>query len=159
MVCVPCIVIPLLLWVWHKFIQPFVLKYWNPWGKKEITDIDTKNVDTGTAEYQYIAAAIKPHPVVMFSKESCKFCAMAREVLDGVGVQYHVEDIGTKENCQPLQDVFKQITGERTVPRVFVGGKCIGGGSETWTLHNEGRVVPMLNQAAAVFNKGQKKEN
>lgn len=35
MVCVPCIFIPILLFIWHKFIQPFVLKFWNPWEKKD----------------------------------------------------------------------------------------------------------------------------
>merc|ERR1739838_1191133 len=34
MVCIPCIVIPVLLWVWHKYIQPYVLMFWNPWAKK-----------------------------------------------------------------------------------------------------------------------------
>ena len=34
MVCIPCIVIPLVLWFWHKYIQPYVLMFWNPWGKK-----------------------------------------------------------------------------------------------------------------------------
>ncbi|ELU00008.1 hypothetical protein CAPTEDRAFT_129274 [Capitella teleta] len=38
MVCVPCIVIPFLLWVFHKFIQPWVLKFWNPWAKVEAVD-------------------------------------------------------------------------------------------------------------------------
>ncbi|XP_077291519.1 UPF0729 protein AAEL015238 [Arctopsyche grandis] len=35
MVCVPCIFIPVLLYIWHKFIQPYVLKFWNPWAKKD----------------------------------------------------------------------------------------------------------------------------
>lgn len=34
MVCIPCIVIPLVLWFWHKYLQPYVLRFWNPWGKK-----------------------------------------------------------------------------------------------------------------------------
>ena len=38
MVCVPCIVIPFVLWVFHKFIQPWILKFWNPWAKKEAID-------------------------------------------------------------------------------------------------------------------------
>ncbi|CAL1544895.1 unnamed protein product [Lymnaea stagnalis] len=29
MVCVPCIVIPFLLWVFHKFISPWLSKFWN----------------------------------------------------------------------------------------------------------------------------------
>ncbi|KAL1381552.1 hypothetical protein pipiens_013380 [Culex pipiens pipiens] len=35
MVCVPCFIIPVLLYLWHKFIQPIVLRYWNPWEKKD----------------------------------------------------------------------------------------------------------------------------
>ena len=96
--------------MWRKILRNKV--------KKEFVDL--QNVDTSTAEYQYISSIIKKHPVVMFSKVSCKFCGMAREVLDGVGVHYHVEDIGEKENCQPIQDVFKQITGERTVRTIAV---------------------------------------
>jgi len=34
-VCVPCIVIPVLLYIWHRFLQPIALKIWNPWGKVE----------------------------------------------------------------------------------------------------------------------------
>jgi hypothetical protein len=32
MVCVPCIVIPLFLFLWHKFIQPFVVRYTTLFG-------------------------------------------------------------------------------------------------------------------------------
>ncbi|XP_058467299.1 UPF0729 protein AAEL015238 [Malaya genurostris] len=35
MVCVPCFIIPLLLFLWHRFIQPIVLRFWNPWEKKD----------------------------------------------------------------------------------------------------------------------------
>ena len=40
MVCVPCIVIPVLLYIWHRWIQPIALKIWNPWGKVNIRYID-----------------------------------------------------------------------------------------------------------------------
>ncbi|KAL5004777.1 hypothetical protein ScPMuIL_018233 [Solemya velum] len=35
MVCIPCIVVPFVLWFFHKFIRPLVLKIWNPWAKQE----------------------------------------------------------------------------------------------------------------------------
>ncbi|XP_037919072.1 UPF0729 protein CG18508 [Hermetia illucens] len=35
MVCVPCFIIPILLFIWHKFFQPILLRYWNPWEKKD----------------------------------------------------------------------------------------------------------------------------
>lgn len=33
MVCIPCIVVPVLLFIWHRFLQPIFIKFWNPWGK------------------------------------------------------------------------------------------------------------------------------
>lgn len=35
MVCIPCFIVPVLLYVWHRFIQPYVLRYWNPWATKD----------------------------------------------------------------------------------------------------------------------------
>ena len=37
MVCVSCIVIPVFLWLWHKYLQPLVLRFWGPlpWGNQE----------------------------------------------------------------------------------------------------------------------------
>merc|ERR1712150_412147 len=46
MVCVSCIVVPLLLWLWHKFLQPLVLRFWGPlpWGNQEAV---ADNKDSG----------------------------------------------------------------------------------------------------------------
>lgn len=47
MVCIPCFIIPVLLYVWHRFIQPYVLRFWNPWAKKdEHGNVITKPEDT-----------------------------------------------------------------------------------------------------------------
>lgn len=35
MVCVPCFIVPALLFLWHRFIQPYVLRFWNPWAVKD----------------------------------------------------------------------------------------------------------------------------
>ena len=40
---------------------------------------------------------------------------MAKEVLDGLQVEYCTEEINDREDCEPLQDMFAKITGERTV--------------------------------------------
>lgn len=31
--CVPCFVMPLLLFLFHRYIQPLLLRVWNPWAK------------------------------------------------------------------------------------------------------------------------------
>jgi glutaredoxin 3 len=160
MVCIPCIVIPFVLWLFHKYLQPIILRFWNPWEKKGVEEKTAKSplqpLDPTMAdskEHQYVVKMINEHPVMVFSKSSCPYCKMAKEVLDGIGVEYCVEEIEDRKDCSALQDIFLQITGGRTVPRVFIGGKCIGGGSETYSLHNQGKLVPMLKDAGASFKK------
>lgn len=154
MVCIPCIVIPVLLWVFHKFIQPYILKFWNPWGKvEEAPTGPPKDIDPENKQYLYIMEMTKANPVMVFSKTTCNYCKMAKQALDGTGVNYMVEEINDREDCQALQEIFFKLTGARSVPRVFVGGKCIGGGSETWSLHNQGKLVPMMKDADATFKK------
>ncbi|KAL3223808.1 hypothetical protein MRX96_027116 [Rhipicephalus microplus] len=55
MVCIPCIVAPVLLFIWYRFIQPIVLSIWNPWAKKEISmnaagDASNKETSNHTAK-------------------------------------------------------------------------------------------------------------
>ena len=49
-----------------------------------------------------------------------------------------------------MQAALAELTGRRTVPNVFVGGKTIGGGSETQALDREGKLRPMLVEAGCI---------
>ncbi|KYB25060.1 UPF0729 protein CG18508-like protein [Tribolium castaneum] len=46
--CVPCFIIPLLLFIFHRYIQPILLKYWNPWENKSIKAETAKENKTET---------------------------------------------------------------------------------------------------------------
>lgn len=50
MVCVPCFLIPFLLFLW-RFIQPYVLRIWNPFEKK-----DGENKSTDLADCSLFAS-------------------------------------------------------------------------------------------------------
>ena len=56
----------------------------------------------------------------------------------------------TADDGDAIQDYLKKITGARSVPRVFIGGKCIGGGSETRSLQDQGKLVPLLKEVGAL---------
>jgi len=162
MVCIPCIVIPFVLWLFHRYIQPLILKFWNPWDKKSVLATTDQQPDhtldptmADSKENQYIQKMIKENPVMVFSKTTCPYCTMAKQVLDETGVEYALEEIEGRDDCAKMQDVFQQLTGGRTVPRVFIAGKCVGGGSETYSLHNQGKLVPLLQQAGASFKKSK----
>jgi len=66
-------------------------------------------------EYQYIQKMIREHPVVVFAKTTCSFCAMAKNLLNEVGVNYELEEIDRRDDTDKLQDIFAKITSARTV--------------------------------------------
>ncbi|XP_045215554.2 uncharacterized monothiol glutaredoxin F10D7.3-like [Mercenaria mercenaria] len=95
-----------------------------------------------------IMAKIADKKVMMFSKTYCPFCTMAKDVLKNYNLgadEYEVWEIENEANCSEIQSVLREITGAQTVPRVFINGKCIGGGSETKALHAKGELRAMLN--------------
>jgi glutaredoxin 3 len=44
-----------------------------------------------------------------------------------------------------IQDTLELMTGQRTVPNIFINGKHIGGNSEIQALHKEGKLKELLN--------------
>jgi glutaredoxin 3 len=93
-----------------------------------------------------INAKIAGKKVVVYSKLGCPFCTMAKDVLKKYslsGADYEVIEMGGTD-CGEMQDYLLQLTGGRTVPRVFINGKCIGGGSETKALHDSGKLKALL---------------
>ena len=54
--------------------------------------------------------------------------------------------------CAAVQDALGELTGARSVPRVFVGGKFIGGGDDTAAKAASGELLRLL-QAAGVQTK------
>ena len=49
-----------------------------------------------------------------------------------------------------IQDYLLQLTKGRSVPRCFVGGKFIGGGTDVKALQDQGKLVPLLQKAGAL---------
>lgn len=69
--------------------------------------------------YQYIQQMISKYPVMVFSKTTCSYCAMAKNLLNEVGVNYEVEEIDKRDDTDKLQEIFAKITTARTVSSFF----------------------------------------
>lgn len=48
-----------------------------------------------------------------------------------------------------MQDVLGELTGARSVPRVFVNGKFIGGGTDVKKLYESGELNKLVAVAAS----------
>ncbi|KAI1891516.1 hypothetical protein AGOR_G00144610 [Albula goreensis] len=103
---------------------------------------------SSTACTQFVQDVVSHNCVVIFSKTTCPYCKMAKNVFNEIGASYKVIELDEHSDGRRLQDALAQITGARTVPRVFINGNCIGGGSDTKQLHQQGKLVPLIEQCA-----------
>ncbi|KAG2491300.1 hypothetical protein HYH03_010306 [Edaphochlamys debaryana] len=79
--------------------------------------------------------------VAIFSKTYCPYCTRVKGLMTELKVPFQVLELDNMgAEGQELQDALQPVTGRRTVPQVFVGGKFIGGCDDTVALHNAGKL-------------------
>lgn len=61
------------------------------------------------------------------------------------GMQLDREDDGAA-----IQEVLLKLTGGRSVPRVFINGKFLGGGDETAAAAANGQLETLLKEAGVI---------
>uniref|UniRef100_A0A673T479 Glutaredoxin-2, mitochondrial n=1 Tax=Suricata suricatta TaxID=37032 RepID=A0A673T479_SURSU len=94
----------------------------------------------------YPSETISENCVVIFSKTSCAYCTMAKKLFRDMNVNYKAVELDMLEYGSQFQDALYKMTGERTVPRIFVNGTFIGGATDTHRLHKEGKLLPLVHQ-------------
>ena len=98
-----------------------------------------------------VDSKIAGRKVMVFSKTYCPFCSKAKKVLkkyldDGTLSKddYEVMEIEKHPDCQKIQDYLLSKTGGRSVPRVFINQKFIGGGYDVVAKHKTGELKKLL---------------
>ncbi|XP_060700258.1 glutaredoxin-1 [Hemiscyllium ocellatum] len=101
----------------------------------------------------YVDSKIHADKVVLFIKQGCPYCISARNVLEAYDFKQgrlQIYDISGLPEMKAIQDYFEKITGARTVPRVFIGTECVGGGSDVVKLENDGLLKGKLSAIGAI---------
>ena len=78
----------------------------------------------------FVNSKIQPGKVVMFIKPTYPYCRRTQEFLSQLPFKQgplEFAGITANSNINEIQDYLQQLTGARTVPRVFIGKECIGG--------------------------------
>lgn len=65
--------------------------------------------------------------VVVYSKSYCPYCAKTKALFDSMDVKYTAIELDLMDDGPKVQEALLSITGQKTVPNVFVGGKHVGG--------------------------------
>lgn len=108
---------------------------------------------------------IDSNPVAIFSKSYCPYCKATKQLLSEMGAKANIlelDQIGMlkkfpkewqqannpADDGAALQDALQEITGQRSVPNIFIAQKHIGGNSELQAKKSE--LPNLLKEAGAV---------
>lgn len=91
-------------------------------------------------------------PVLVLSKSYCPYCARTKKLLlQDLNVQNAVVvELDTRADGPSLQAAALELTGQKTVPNVFIEGKHIGGNDKVQDLHRQGALVSLLQNAGVM---------
>lgn len=99
---------------------------------------DTRDVRSLIQEH------LDSHKVVIFSKSYCSYCNKVKALFDSLTVGYYALELDVIEKGAEIQATLADMTGQKTVPSVFIGGQHVGGCDSTLKLHAQERLLPMV---------------
>jgi len=91
-----------------------------------------------------VESIIQNNPIVIFSKSYCPYCKRAKGLIEKEGFQYLAIELDQRPDGQRIQELLQQMTGQRTVPSVWVHGKFIGGSDTVANLQSTGELRALL---------------
>ncbi|KAM7432941.1 thioredoxin-disulfide reductase [Porites harrisoni] len=91
-----------------------------------------------------IEQSIKDNLVMIFSKSTCPFCKKVKELFKSMNVTFTAMEMDLLDNGTTIHEKLKEMTGQRTVPNVFIRGNHIGGADDTMKLHEEGKLMNLI---------------
>lgn len=104
----------------------------------------------GSRLEESVRRTVSENSVVVYSKTWCSYSSEVKSLFKRLGVEPLVIELDEMGPQGPqLQKVLERITGQHTVPNVFIGGKHIGGCTDTVKLYRKGEMEPLLSEATA----------
>ncbi|KAJ4014068.1 Glutaredoxin [Fusarium irregulare] len=93
---------------------------------------------------------IDNNSVVVFSKSYCPYCKQTKNTLDELNTEYELLELDQVSDGSALQDALEKISGQRTVPNVYIKQQHIGGNSDVQSLKSGGKLKSLLKEANAL---------
>ena len=108
----------------------------------------------------FVARAISEPtlPVVMFALEWCEFCWSVRRLFAKQGIAYRSVDLDSVEYQEgnrggEIRAALSARTSVNTIPQIFVGGEFVGGCTELFDAHKEGRLQVLLDRNRVSYDR------
>ncbi|KAA6408033.1 MAG: glutaredoxin [Lasallia pustulata] len=95
-----------------------------------------------------VQGIIDDHAVAVFSKSYCPYCRASKQLLSEQGAKAFIIELDQIDDGAAMQDALHEITGQRTVPNIFIKQQHIGGNSDLQAKSQE--LPELLREAGAV---------
>jgi len=89
--------------------------------------------------------AISQNKVMVFSKTYCPYCSKAKDALGKLAVTFEVYELDVRPDGADIQTALQELTGQRTVPNIFVNQQHIGGCDATLAKIADGSFQKLLS--------------
>lgn len=90
---------------------------------------------------------IKNKPVFIASKSYCPYCNAAKKTIAEITKDVYILELDEEADGAELQDALFELTGQRTVPNVFIAGEHIGGNSDVQALKSQDKLDTKIKAA------------
>ncbi len=86
---------------------------------------------------------------MVFSKSYCPYCNNTKRILDGLNAKYKAYELNVEADGDDVQNALHKMTGQRTVPNIFIGQVHIGGNSDLEAVVKSGKDGKSIQQLLA----------
>lgn len=102
----------------------------------------------------YVKDKISRSPVVIFSKTTCPSCVQCKRTFKDIAAHVssfygpsvaELDQMGHRG--KEIQEYLARLTGKRTVPSVFIGGRFVGGNDEVQRMKRDGSLKQRIRDA------------
>jgi len=91
---------------------------------------------------------IDENGVVVFSKSYCPYCKSTKSLLTGLNAPFFVLELDQVDDGAAIQDALEEVSGQRSVPNIFINKQHIGGNSDIQARKAE--LPALLKEAGAL---------
>jgi len=95
----------------------------------------------------YVKETVASKGVVVWTKGWCPYCTKVKSLFKDLSVDYLEIDLEKKDNGPSIQQTLKLLTGQSTVPSVWINGKFFGGNDSTQNARKSGDLKKLLDSA------------
>jgi len=91
---------------------------------------------------------IDDNAVAVFSKSYCPYCKASKALLTELGAKFYSIELDQVDDGSDIQNVLRELTGQTSVPNIFIKQAHIGGNSDLQA--KKGELKNLLKDAGAL---------